>query len=297
MPRPSADAYPDPIMTRIADLLAAGRTMSFEFFPPKTPEMERSLQEALAGLAPLRPDFVSVTYGALGSTVDRTRDVVIAINREQSFPAMSHLTCVGHTRAQLVSLLEEYKAAGVENVLALAGDPPADGSPVTGDFTYATELVDLVHEVGGFSVAVAAHPEVHPRSVDRATDRRHLAAKLAAADFGVTQFFFDADDYLRMVDELAALGCETPVIPGVMPIASVPGVRRMAAMNQAAIPGWLQERMDSVDGDQEAVRKLGVEVATDLCAALLETGVPGLHLYALNRANSIQEIYGNLGLS
>jgi methylenetetrahydrofolate reductase (NADPH) len=284
-------------MSRIADLLDAGRTMSFEFFPPKTPEAERALEEAMSGLAPLEPSFVSVTYGALGSTVDRTRDVVIRLNREHPFPAMSHLTCSGHRRGQLVALLEDYKQAGVENVLALAGDPPADGSAVESDYTYAIELVELIHEVNGFSVGVAAHPEVHPRSTERALDRQHLAAKLAVADFAVSQFFFDAADYVAMVDELAALGCTKPVIPGVMPIASVPGVRRMAAMNHAAIPDWLQERMDSVDGDPEAVRKLGVEVATELCQQLLDAGVPGLHLYALNRANSIQEIYANLGLT
>jgi methylenetetrahydrofolate reductase (NADPH) len=221
---------------------------------------------------------------------------VLRINREQAFPAMPHLTCVGHTRAELIDLLDGYRAAGIENILALAGDPPADGSEAPGDFTYATELVDLVHEIGDFSVAVAAFPEIHPRSPDRLTDRRFVASKLEAADFAMTQFFFDVTDYRRLVDELADLGCTKPIVPGVMPFISVPGTRRMAAINQTVIPPWLQERMDAVDGDPEAVRKLGVEVATDLVAGLLDTGVPGVHLYAMNRSNSIMEIYQKLGI-
>jgi methylenetetrahydrofolate reductase (NADPH) len=283
-------------MTRISDLLAKGPTWSFEFFPPKTPEGMVSFDAAVQELAALEPSYVSVTYGALGTTRDTTRDLVIRVDREQSFPAMPHLTCVGHERAQLVELLESYREAGIDNILALAGDPPADGSPSAGDFTYATELVELVREVGDFSVGVAAFPEIHPRSPDRATDRRRLAEKLAAADFGMTQFFFDAEHYRVLIEELADLGCDTPVVPGVMPFVSVPGTRRMAAMNNTEIPAWLQERLDEVDGDGEATRRLGVEVATGLVADLLEIGVPGVHLYALNRARSIEEIYANLGL-
>lgn len=283
-------------MTRIADLLAAGPTWSFEFFPPKTPEGVTAFHTAVDELAQLEPSFVSVTYGALGSTRDTTRDLVIDVNRHHGFPAMPHLTCVGHTRAELVELLEAYRAAGVENVLALAGDPPADGSPAGGDFTYATELVELVHDLDHFSVGVAAFPELHPRSPDRPSDRRRLAHKLAMADFGMTQFFFDIEHYRVMLDELHALDCATPVLPGVMPFVSVAGTRRMAGINNVVIPDWLQERMDAVDGDAEATRKLGVEVATGLIADLLEIGVPGVHIYAMNRAASIQEIYENLGL-
>ena len=283
-------------MTRISDLLAAGPTWSFEFFPPKTPEGMVALHDSVDRLSELAPDFVSITYGAGGSTRSTTRDLVVKINGEQSFPAMPHLTCVGHTREDLVSLLEDYRACGIENVLALAGDPPADGSEAVGDFTYASELVDLARKVDGFAVGVAAFPEVHPRSPDRETDRRLLAAKLATAEFGMTQFFWEVDHYRRMLDELADLGCETPVLPGVMPFVNVAGARRMSAMNNTHIPTSLQERMDAVDGDAEATRKLGVEVASDLVAELLELGVPGIHLYALNRAQSITEIYDNLGL-
>lgn len=284
-------------MTRIADLLAKGTSWSFEFFPPKTPEAHAAFDASVAELSGLEPTFVSITYGALGSTRDTTRDLVIRVDGEQSFPAMPHLTCVGHTRAELVALLTAYRDHGVHNVLALAGDPPADGSPADGDFTYATELIDLVREIDpDFSIGVAAFPEIHPRSPDRASDRRHLAAKLAQADFGLSQFFFEVEHYRRMVEELAELGCETPVLPGVMPFVSVAGTRRMAAMNGAHIPDDLQARMDAVDGDPQAVRQLGVAFAADLVAELLELGVPGIHLYAMNKAQSIQDIYDRLGL-
>jgi methylenetetrahydrofolate reductase (NADPH) len=284
-------------MVKVAELLAAGQTMSFEFFPPRTDEAERALEKAIGELAPLEPSFASVTYGALGSTKERTREVVIRMNRDQVFPCVAHLTCVGHTRSELVALLDEYAANGVENILALGGDPPADGSPVSGDFTYASELVALVREhPGGFGVGVAAHPELHPRSADRAGDRERLARKLQDADYGITQFFFDVADYVRMVDELDALGCTTPVIPSVMPLISAAGVRRMAGMNGSTIPAALGAELDRRADDQQAILALGVEVATDLCQQLLEVGVPGLHLYALNRSESVREIYANLGL-
>jgi methylenetetrahydrofolate reductase (NADPH) len=283
-------------MAKVADLLAAGRTLSFEFFPPKTDETERQLQAAVEELAVLAPSFVSVTYGAGGSTRARTRDVVVRICKEQTFPAMAHLTCAGHRRDDIAALLDDYAANGVENILALAGDPPADGSPAQGDFTYASELIELVRaHPAGFSVGVAAHPELHPRSPDRDSDRRHLAAKLATADFGVTQFFLTVEPYLRMRDELAAVGCTTPVIPGVMPFILAGGFRRMAAMNQTAIPAGLDARLDGVAGDPAAVIELGIEVATGLCRDLLAAGVPGLHLYALNRSYSVRRILENLG--
>jgi methylenetetrahydrofolate reductase (NADPH) len=286
---------------RITQLLAAGRTLSFEFFPPKTDEAERQLEKTIYELAPLRPSFVSVTYGAGGSTRDRTRDIVIHVNREQTFPAMAHLTCVGHTREQITALLDEYAASGVDNILALAGDPPADGSDPGGEFTYALELVELVRaHPADFSVGVAAHPELHPRSGgDRDSDRRNLAAKLAAADFGITQFFYDLDDYLRMVDELAVLGCTTPVLPGVMPpgIVGLGGLTRMATMNGSVIPPRLLERLEAAADDPDALREIGVEVATDLSGRLLDAGAPGLHLYALNRSASVLRIVANLGLA
>jgi methylenetetrahydrofolate reductase (NADPH) len=283
-------------MARIADLLAAGRTVSFEFPPPKTPEALIAFDETMDDLAQLGPDFISVTYGALGTTRDTTRDVVVRVDKERDFPAMPHLTCVGHSRAELVELLTHYREAGIENVLALAGDPPADGSDPGGDFTYATELIALIREVGDFSVGVAAFPEVHPRSPDREADRRYLAEKMALADFAITQFFFDPADYRHMVDELAALGCETPVLPGVFPFISVPGLRRMAGMNGSALPASLEARLPAVDGDPLATRALGVEVATELGSALLADGVPGLHLYTMNKAASVRQVCADLDL-
>ena len=284
-------------MTRIADLLDAGPTLSFELFPPKTDEAERALEKCVVELAELRPSFVSVTYGALGSTRERTRDVVTRINAEQAFPAMPHLTCVGHSRADIADLLDHYADHGIENILALGGDPPADGSVATGDYEHASDLVEQVRaHRGAFSVGVAAHPELHPRSPDRASDRRYLAAKLEPADFAMTQFFFSVDDYLRLVDELADLGCDKPVLPGVMPVVSVAGVVRMAGMNGSLIPAPLLARLQAVEGQPEEVAKIGIEVATELGAALLAEDAPGLHLYALNRSAAVRQIHANLGL-
>jgi methylenetetrahydrofolate reductase (NADPH) len=284
-------------MTRIGELFDGRPTLSFEFFPPKTDEAERALEKVVADLAELRPSFVSVTYGAGGSTRDRTRDVVVRINRDHAFPAMAHLTCVGHTRADIDALLDSYAAAGVQNILALGGDRPADGSDPGGDFKHATDLIEVVRaHPGGFSIGVAAHPELHPRSPDRESDRRHLAAKLAMADFGLTQFFFDVEEYLRMVDELANLGCHAPVLPGVMPVINVAGLRRMAGMNGTVVPPALLERLDAVADQPDEVAKIGIEVATELGAALLAEDVPGLHLYAMNRSESVRAIHQNLGL-
>lgn len=282
-------------MPRIDTLLTQGTTWSFEFFPPKTPEGQKEFEDAVTELAGLGPSYVSVTYGALGGVRHLTRDIVLRMNREYGFPAMPHLTCVGHRRDEIVELLETYRAGGVRNILALAGDPRDDGDDDPGDFRYATDLVELIRATGDFAVGVAAFPEVHPRSRDRAEDRRRLAQKLELADFGLTQFFFDPEHYRQMVDELSDLGVTTPVVPGVMPFTSVAGTRRMAAMNGTDIPADLQRRMDAVADDPEATRRLGVEVATDLVRRLLELGAPGIHLYAMNRATSIREIFEALG--
>ena len=288
-------------MARIADMLAAGRTFSFEFFPPKTDEAERALEKALLELEPLRPSFVSVTYGAGGSTRDRTRDIVLRINRTTSMTAMAHLTCAGHTRTEVTEIVDGYRDEGVENVLALAGDPPvtAEGAePPPCDFTYAVELVELIRSRGDFSVGVAAHPELHPRSEgDRRADRDHLAAKLAVADFGITQFFFRTSDYLSMMDDLAERGVRTPVLPGIMPVTNAGQVQRFAQLAGAEFPADLAERIAAVGDRPEEVRRIGVEVATALCRELLDAGAPGLHFYTLNRSSATRQIYANLGLA
>jgi methylenetetrahydrofolate reductase (NADPH) len=284
-------------MTKITDKLAAGRTFSFEFFPPKSDDAARELEKTIGELQSLGPSFVSVTYGAGGSTRERTRDIVIHIERDAGITAMAHLTCIAHTREQLVSLLGEYQQAGIENILALAGDPPTDTDDYPHELDYACDLVELVHSVGDFSVGVAAHPELHPRSNgDRAADRRYLAAKLARADFGITQFFFEAEHYLAMIDELAALGCDTPVLPGIMPVTNAAQIKRFAQLAGAAFPVWLAERIEAVADDPDEVRKVGIEVATELSAELLEAGAPGLHFYTLNRSTATREIWANLGL-
>ena len=287
-------------MTKIVDLLAAGRTYSFEFFPPKSDDATALLEQTIGELEPLGPSFVSVTYGAGGSTRERTRDVVLHIERDTSIPAMAHLTCIGHTRAELVDILAGYRSAGIENILALAGDPPPGEEappPSEQELAYALDLVELVRELGDFSVGVAAHPEMHPRSPNRESDRIHLAAKLAVADFGITQFFFRASDYLAMIEELAALGCTKPVLPGIMPVTNAGQVKRFAEMAGAEFPADLAERLVAASDDPAEVRRIGVEVATELCQELLDAGVPGLHFYTLNRSTATREIYANLGLT
>jgi methylenetetrahydrofolate reductase (NADPH) len=283
-------------MARIADLLAAGRTFSFEFFPPKTDGAQLSLGRAIGELEPLAPSFVSVTYGAGGSTRQRTHAVVSWMRKETTLTPMAHLTCQGHVRAEIRDILNDYAADGVENILALGGDVPTDGEPAPSDYTYASDLLEDVLADGRFSVGIAAHPELHPRSPDRATDRKFLAAKLSRANFAITQFFFDLDVYVQMVNELADLGVTKPILPGIMPVTNKNQIRRMAELSGAAFPSWLAERLDRTD-DAEEIRRIGVDAATELCQGLLDAGAPGLHFYTMNRSTATSEIYANLGLS
>ena len=284
-------------MTRIADLLTAGPTISLEFSPPKDDADEQRLLAVVDELAVVEPSFTSVTYGALGSTRERTRDVVVELNRRHAFPTMAHLTCVGHSKDEIVDLLDTYAAGGVENILALGGDPPAEGDP-GGDFAHAIELVELVRDhPGGFSVGVAAHPEKHPRSPSLETDRRYLAEKLALADFAITQFFWSVDPYLRLRDELAALDCTTPVIPGVMLFINVHSMRRMSEVNDTVIPDDLWDRCLAADGDPRAVRLLGTEASAALSLELLDAGAPGLHLYTMNRSVAAIDLVQRIGLA
>ena len=283
-------------MARIADLLAAGRTFSFEFFPPKTDGAQLSLGRAIGELEPLAPSFVSVTYGAGGSTRQRTHAVVSWMRKETTLTPMAHLTCQGHVRSEIREILDDYATDGVENILALGGDIPTDGEPAPSDYTYASDLLEDVVADGRFSVGIAAHPELHPRSPDRATDRKFLAAKLSRADFAITQFFFDLDVYVQMVNELADLGVTKPILPGIMPVTNKSQIRRMAELSGAAFPAWLAERLDRTD-DAEEIRRIGVDAATELCEGLLDAGAPGLHFYTMNRSTATREIYANLGLS
>jgi methylenetetrahydrofolate reductase (NADPH) len=284
-------------MTRIADLLSKGPTYSFEFFPPKNDAEQATLVKTLRDLEQLGPSFVSVTYRGGAESRQRTYDLVTGMLRTTTLVPMAHLICVAHTRLELAEILVAYRRAGVENLMALGGDPPADPGEGVGELPHASELVELARAIGGFSIGVAAQPAGHPLSPDMAFDRDRLAEKLRMADFGVTQFFFEAEEYLGLVADLAARGVETPVLPGIMPVTNLKSVPRMATMG-AAVPAWMVERLENSDatGGADAVRREGVLIATELCRKLLDAGVPGLHFYTLNRSSATREIYGALSL-
>lgn len=284
-------------MTKIHDLLAAGPTASFEFSPPRTPEAMEQFWRTLDDLRTLHPSYVSVTYGAGGSTRETTHDLVVRINRDMGFPAMAHLTCAAHTRASLEELVSSYAANGVRNILALGGDPPVDYDGPPGELTYASDLVALVRGIGDFSIGVAAHPEPHPRSPSVEADRAHTAEKLEQADFAITQFFFEAHHYFDLVESLRALGCHKPVIPGIMPATSIAAITRMAQLQGSEFPEGLAAKLRAAEPDgPAAVRAVGVAEATRLCEELRAGGVPGFHFFTLNRSTATREIHTNLGL-
>ena len=313
---------PPSTSAKIGDLLAAGRTLSFEFFPPATPKGAEQLSRTLEDLSALNPAFVSVTTGAGGGKADTTRDVVVKMQQKSPFPVMAHLTCAQHSRPQIRTLLNDYASAEVSNILALAGDPPEEAEAVAaleseaseqlnskketrnaeeGDMQimdsrgeakseetpsdtlrYASELVtEIRNHPAAFGIGVAAHPEVHPRSANRETDRRYLAKKLAAADFAITQFFFDKTHYLRLRDELAALGCDKPVIPGIMPVTSPDRIARFAEMNGTRIDQKLWNRLTPATPQDR--RKIATDYAIDQCRELLAESAPGFHFYSMNR--------------
>jgi len=284
----------------VRDLVDAGeKSFSFEFFPPKDEAGERQLWKALRELETLHPTFVSVTYGAGGSTRDRTVRVTERIATDTSMTPLGHLTCVGQSREELRRVVGTYAAAGVRNILALRGDPPeGPTAPYVmhpEGLRYALDLVTLVKSLGDFCVGVAAFPEGHPSAESLDADARALAAKAqAGAEFAITQLFFRADDYFRLVDRASALGVDIPIIPGIMPITNLAQIKRMTELSGAALPAEILERVARHGDDAAAVRSEGILIATELCDTLLAGGAPGLHFYTLNRSKATREIYANL---
>jgi methylenetetrahydrofolate reductase (NADPH) len=277
-------------MAKISEILAEGSTYSYEFFPPKDDIQAAALEKTIGQLAVTDPDFISVTYGALGNTRETTRDIVITQNARWSFPAMAHLTCVAQSRSELTDLIDEYAANDVENILALRGDGDQPG-----DFAHAIDLTAYIKDrLPGMTVGVAAHPEVHPDSPGRHSDRDHLVAKLEVADFAITQFFFEAGHYRRLVNELGALGNNKPIIPGIMLFTSADGLRRMSAMNNTSLPPALAAKLGAMS-DPADTAKLAIETAAELIDELRADDVPGVHIYTLNKSGPALELKSLVG--
>jgi methylenetetrahydrofolate reductase (NADPH) len=278
-----------------------GPTFSFEFFPPKSPEEDRQLWQTIRELEPLRPSFVSVTYGAGGSTRARTIEITEQIASDTTLLPVAHLTAVNHSVNELRSIVGNLAAAGVPNMLALRGDPPGDPE---GDWVqhpegvaYAEELVRIMRTHGEFCVGVAAFPNGHPRSASLDDDTRHLVAKFGAgAEYAITNMFFVAEDYLRLRDRVAAAGCTAPIIAGLMPVTNIGMIRRSEQLTGAPFPAKLAARFAAVAHDPKSVRAMGIYETSKLAERLLEEGVPGVHFYTLNRSKATREVWANLAL-
>jgi methylenetetrahydrofolate reductase (NADH) len=286
---------------KLADLYARpGLTLSVEFFPPKTEKGEENLFSEIEIIKRLKPSFCSVTYGAGGSTREKTVGLVETIHNSCGLEVMCHLTVVGQSKAEARAILARLNEKGIENLIALGGDPPqgmTDWRPHPDGFHYAIELVREARTIGPFSIAVAGFPEVHPRAVSREADLQFLKEKVDAGAVAViTQLFFDNDDYFRFVDDLRKLGVTVPIVPGVLPILSVSQVRRFTALCCAKIPAKLEKQLTRVEHDDEAAVEMGIDYASRQCEGLIKFGVNGLHFYSLNKSYSVAAICKNLGL-
>jgi len=295
-------------MRFIRDIFTAAResrrpAISFEFFPTKTPDGERTLLEkTIPALGHLNPDFCSVTYGAGGSTREKTLAIVDRIQREQGLTAMAHMTCVNATRNDTASVLEQARALGITNILALRGDPPGGVGAfekTEGGFEYSYELVRFIKDMGGFSIGVAGFPEGHIAQTEgKYADWQHLKHKVdQGADFVITQLFFNNRDYFEFRDYLTALGVSVPIVPGIMPILNAAQIKRMGSLCGADLPAPFLQEVDKRAGNDDAVLQFGIDYATRQCDELLREGAPGLHFYTLNKSRSTAEIVGNLNLT
>jgi len=273
------------------------RYYSFEFFPPKTAEGAEKLRNTRAQLAPLQPKYISVTFGAGGTTQQGTLDAVLEIQRE-GIDAAPHLSCVGSSRESIRAILKTYRDAGIRHIVALRGDMPS-GMGEIGEFRYANELVEFIRAETGdwFHIEVAAYPEYHPQARSPRHDLENFVRKVkAGANSAITQYFFNADAYFRFVDDVRAMGVEVPIVPGIMPITNHSQLMRFSEMCGAEVPRWVAKRLESFGDDKEAIRAFGLDVVTGLCERLLDAGVPGLHFYTLNTAGATKAIWQRLKL-
>ncbi len=281
---------------RISERYGQGRPVfSFEFFPPRTDKGYDSLYRTIADLKLLNPDFVSVTWGAGGSTRSKTVELVLEIQREIGLTAMAHLSCIGSTPEQLSETLARLQEGGIENVMALGGDQPEGYEPPPGAFEHANELVEFIRRDRDLCLGGACYPETHVQAPSPEVDLENLVRKVdAGVDFLITQLFFDNQDYFDFVRRARAAGIELPIVAGVMPVLNARNIRRMTSLSGAKVPGELAARLAEVEHDDDSTTALGIEWATMQCRELLERGVPGIHFYTLNRSRATQSIFENL---